>query len=357
MSSLINLHSPISYDIGYGVVALEIFRGLVRAGMKPIYWPIADRIPQSMEIPDDARELQLAIDRQDEYANDIPTLTIWHQHAMEKRIGHVVNAGLSFFERNNLTRREINSLNTQDRIIAPSSWAAEIMGEHLEVPIDLVHMGVDCEFFHYSPIIEKRDQDYIFLNTGKIEVRKGHDILIDMFNAAFEPSDQVQLWMSWDNPFLGPEETKAWQEKYLNTKMGSKIRFVPKMPRADLVKLYNVADCGIFPTRAEGLGLPILELMACGKPVITTNYSAMTDYLTRDTAFLVDVDEMEDAHDGRWFNGEGQWAKLGDNQQEAFIGYMRRLYQFRLSSLPGARLHMQKFSWDATVSKIMSLYR
>src|SRR5690606_28276529 len=136
-----------------------------------------------------------------------------------------------------------------------------------------------------------------------------------------------------------------------------RIRFVNKMPRADLVKLYNVVDCGIFPTRAEGLGMPILELMACGKPVITTNYSAMTDYLTKDTAFLVDIDELEDAHDGKWFNGEGQWANIGEDQQDAFISYMRKLYQFRLSSLPEARLHMQKFSWDATVSNIMSLYR
>ena len=62
-------------------------------------------------------------------------------------------------------------------------------------------------------------------------------------------------------------------------------------------------DVGIFPSRAEGWNLEILELMSCGKHIITTNYSAHTEFCNKENALLVDIDELETAYDGKWFLG------------------------------------------------------
>ena len=52
-----------------------------------------------------------------------------------------------------------------------------------------------------------------------------------------------------------------------------------------------------------------METMALNKPVILTNYSAHTQYSTKDNSYLVDVDSTEAANDGIWFKGQGNWAK------------------------------------------------
>ena len=48
-------------------------------------------------------------------------------------------------------------------------------------------------------------------------------------------------------------------------------------------------DCGVFPSRAEGRNLELLEMMSAGKHVITTDYSAHTEFCTKDNAGLVPI--------------------------------------------------------------------
>ena len=64
-------------------------------------------------------------------------------------------------------------------------------------------------------------------------------------------------------------------------------------------------DCGVFPARAEGWNLELLEMMSCGKNVIATNYSSHTEFCNSENCMLVETTELEDAHDGKWFRGQG----------------------------------------------------
>ena len=61
--------------------------------------------------------------------------------------------------------------------------------------ISIVPLGVDSDVFFERPTWS-RNSEYSFLNVGKLEKRKGHDFIIDIFNIAFEPSDDVCLKMS-----------------------------------------------------------------------------------------------------------------------------------------------------------------
>src|SRR5262249_9751658 len=53
---------------------------------------------------------------------------------------------------------------------------------------------------------------------------------------------------------------------------------------------YAEADCLVYPTRAEGFGLPVAEAMACKVPVIATRYSGLMDFCSDETTFLLDYD-------------------------------------------------------------------
>ena len=88
------------------------------------------------------------------------------------------------------------------------------------------------------------------------------------------------------------------------------------------------ADCGIFPSRAEGWNLELLEMLACGKQVITTNYSAHTEFCDEDNSHLVEIEKKELAYDGKWFHGKcGKWAKISDSEIDQFVDHMKKIHQ------------------------------
>jgi len=130
--------------------------------------------------------------------------------------------------------------------------------------------------------------------------------------------------------------------------------------QAELASIMNSTDCGIFPSRAEGWNLEILELMATGKHVITTNYSAHTEFCDEKNSMLVTPQNKEAAFDGQFFNGFGEWASLQGVEQE-FVTHMKNIYREwkeggkqRIVNEEGIKA-AEKFSWEATAKKIESI--
>lgn len=66
-----------------------------------------------------------------------------------------------------------------------------------------------------------------------------------------------------------------------------RVRWTGYVPEPVLVALYNLADLFVFPTLYEGFGLPVLEAMACGAPVVSTNVTSIPE-VSGDAAVLVD---------------------------------------------------------------------
>ena len=133
------------------------------------------------------------------------------------------------------------------------------------------------------------------------------------------------------NPFLSDEETKRWKDLYTNTNLGSKIRFIDrKNTQKEVYNIMQQIDCGVFPARAEGWNLEILELLSCGKHIITTNYSGHTEFCNTHNCLLVDIDQYETAYDGKWFHGNGgSWAKITQKEVEEFAMYMRHIHDMK----------------------------
>jgi glycosyltransferase involved in cell wall biosynthesis len=76
-----------------------------------------------------------------------------------------------------------------------------------------------------------------------------------------------------------------------------RVNFVGRIPEAKLPSLYRGAEALIFPSLYEGFGLPLVESMACGTPVVTSNVTAMPE-IAGDAALLVDptsIDQIADA--------------------------------------------------------------
>jgi hypothetical protein len=99
-------------------------------------------------------------------------------------------------------------------------------------------------------------------------------------------------------------------------------------------------------------------MMMIGKSVITTNYSAHTEFCTRSNARLVDIENVELAYDGKWFHGKcGNWAKIDDKVIEQFVNYLREVHHLKQSNAlitnSLALKTIEHFNWDHSADLVI----
>ena len=355
---MINIISPIN-QLGYGIAGFNICKALSEQTDVAL-WPISEPSVTNQNDADYVRELM---------ANNVlfdpnaPCIRIWHQHDMAQFVGKGLHIGFPIFELDTFTEAEKHHLSSCDGLFVCSEWAKQVclnnlhFGEHR---IHVIPLGVDTAVFTdwlQSPR-DPEPSSTIFFNCGKWEVRKGHDILIDAFKKAFPGDEDVQLWMMCQNPFNSPDENKQWHDKYDDPR----VKIIPRVETQE--EVYNImrrTDCGVFPSRAEGWNLEALEMMACGKQVIITDFSAHTEFCTKENSMLVTIDDTEMAYDGKWFHGQGNWAKIGNGQIDQIVSHMRKTHAsvqnnentFNTAGVETA----EKFSWKNSADKIMEVLR
>lgn len=284
---------------------------------------------------------------------DAPTLKIWHQFDMV--MPGKVKMGFPIFELEDFNEREDYNLRYPDYLFVCSQWAKDVLVQngHSSDKIRVVPLGFDENIFKPS---EMMDHDAtIFANFGKWEIRKGHDVLIKAFEAAFNPSDNVGLVMMPTNAFLSENQTNDWMQKYTRSKLGHKIQIIPRVVTQEMV--YNImrqVHCGVFPARAEGFNLEAIELLAAGKDLIITNCTGHTEFVNSKNSRLIEMnEEFEPAYDGVFFNGTLHWRKFGKDQFDQLVEHMRDYHKNRPCAPNKNGLDTaHKFTWSKSASKL-----
>jgi alpha-1,3-rhamnosyl/mannosyltransferase len=133
------------------------------------------------------------------------------------------------------------------------------------------------------------EQPYV-LTVGSLEPRKNMDRVIDAWELLPEALRRSHLLV-----VVGPY---GWRQHRVRRRLRAAERrgsVVPMgfVPAPVLAALYRRARAFVFPSLAEGFGLPVLEAMGCGAPVITSSRSSMPD-VAGDAALLVEPENVED---------------------------------------------------------------
>jgi glycosyltransferase involved in cell wall biosynthesis len=350
-----NIISPVDSYTGYGITGYNIWRQIYYLNNNSLLFPIGNI---NAEKGWDIECIKNGIGSRSHFDKSAPSFKLWHANDFfTKTHGDGKYGVLSFFEIDKLTEIEQQSYNIADIIFMPSEWAKNVLQNNgIKKDIIVCPMGVDTSIFNaQKPEDKKNKNTYIFINIGKFEIRKGHDILVDLFNNAFNENDDVELWMINHNPFLNQDQIKQWINLYNNSKLSSKIRFFPRIPdQISLAQIMSYADCGIFPSRAEGWNNEAIEMMAMDKPIIITNYSAHTQFCNKDNAYLVDIDTTVPANDGIWFNGSGNWASIEEKEIDQFIEHMRYVYKNNIRDNSYGLKTANNLSWHNTANIIYS---
>lgn len=353
----INIVAPIN-QLGYGITGLNVVKSLSHNNDISLFMIGQPQVTNQ----NDADIISKCIKNSYFFDANAPCIKIWHQHDMAQFAGRGKRIGFPIFELDRFNDLEKHQLKSLDIILVCSQWAKDVVCSNISSfpknNIKVIPLGVDTSIFKPSSV--SSDKTTKFFNCGKWEIRKGHDILVNIFNDAFELNDDVELHMMCENPFCSESEQSEWINLYKNSKLGHKIHIVARQNTQDEVySIMSQMHCGIFPSRAEGWNLELLEMMACGKKVITTNYSAHTEFCNDDNALLIPINKSEIAYDGKWFHGQGNWAYIDDNAKAIAIKYMRQIHH--LNQNEGLLLNdagiktAQNFSWANTARKILNV--
>jgi glycosyltransferase involved in cell wall biosynthesis len=177
---------------------------------------------------------------------------------------------------------------------AYSTWIAEQARAAGVEPgrIRVVPLGIDPAVFTPEGPVRAlaTEKQFRFLFVGGVSLRKGTDLLLDAYAQAFSRLDDVCLVLKDHSGDLFYRENHARGRipELQNDPDAPEILHLDEfLPEAELAALYRSCDVAVFPYRAEGFCLPILEAMASGTPSIAPDFGACLDFCSPDTSWLV----------------------------------------------------------------------
>jgi glycosyltransferase involved in cell wall biosynthesis len=225
------------------------------------------------------------------------------------------------------------------RIVTVSRFERDRIGRALELPEDKLVAIYNGYSSHFKPVdgykevtAKYTDSDRYIFFLGNTDPKKNTARILKAYSLYAESTDAPL-------PLLVADLNETVVEEILARQGISHIRPLLRMPgyipNGDLPAVYSGASVFLYASLRESFGIPILESMACGTPIITSNVSAMPE-IAGEGAMLVDpLDENSIA------------AALTSLMTDRALYAEKREYGLK---------RVKKFSWEKTARELLSLY-
>lgn len=248
--------------------------------------------------------------------------------------GYRIVIGRTMFETDRVNAQHVERCNRMDYVWVPTDFHVNTFVQSGVDPNKVVKIvqPVDWKFFDpvkYKPfylpskgtlvlgsrsVNIKTESHFVFLSVFKWEHRKGWDVLLRSYLKEFSKVDGVALYLL-TNPYYTEND---FGNKILEFVEGSDLErpvhgWAPvyvidnHIAQIDFPRIYKAADAFVLPSRGEGWGRPIVEAMAMSLPVIITNWSGPTEYMTEENSYPLPVERMSEVIEGP-FQGH-LWAE------------------------------------------------
>jgi glycosyltransferase involved in cell wall biosynthesis len=233
------------------------------------------------------------------------------------------------------------SAKVADAVIVPSELVRADVVRTLGVAPDNVHVVYEAAGELYRPLdaevaarVAKKyllEPGYV-LSVGSLEPGKNRSRLFQAMKALRDEGVHAHLAIVGQPAWKYEDEAALVDE----VGMGDRIHYLGYVPPGDLPALYNAAAVFAFPSLYEGFGLPVIEAMACGVPVLTSEISATAE-VAGEAGVLVDPQDVDAI-------GNGLGRLLGDPVLRDHYG--------RLGLARSAR-----FSWRRAADETHAVYQ
>ena len=216
--------------------------------------------------------------------------------------------GRSMFETDRIPADWVTACNRMDEVWVPSQFNVETFAKSGVERFKLVVMpgAVDSEFFdpaRHTVYPLPNPARFNFLSIFEWSSRKGWDVLLAAYSREFSADDDVCLWLRtylFSKPDGDPTEAIWLRIQEFTASLGLDGKKLPRIeliaeqvPSDQLPGLYLACDCYVAPSRGEGWGRPQHEAMLMERPVIATNWSANTEFMTVDNSYLLDYEVVD----------------------------------------------------------------
>ena len=203
--------------------------------------------------------------------------------------------------------------------------------------LHVIPLGFDPTVYH--PGVEAIPTDNpdacIFLFVGALIPRKNVAKVVEAYTRAFSVGDPVALLIKTD-PSLGMYDDGGLAEQLRNLQSVSTIppiRLIEgRFDDTDMARFYRMATALVQPYRGEGFGLPMLEAMACGVPVVVTGGGSTDDFVDDSVGYVLPAERVSlgNAVEGVELAGEGWWLEAST---DALVDAMRRIASDRTAAI------------------------
>jgi glycosyltransferase involved in cell wall biosynthesis len=188
-------------------------------------------------------------------------------------------------------------------------------------------------------ILERYQINYPYLlYAGNIRRHKNIPRLIEAFAVVREQLSTHQTYKDLRLVIIGDtiSQYPGVRQTVIKSRVENVVRFLGFVPFDTLRCFYESASAFVFPSRYEGFGLPPLEAMACGTPVVTSNVSSLPE-VVGDAAIQVNPEHVFDI-------ARGIKEVLLDEELRARL-------------IRSGREQAAKFSWNSTARQVLDIYR
>ena len=249
----------------------------------------------------------------------------------------------TFFNRLRQRWAVSRSVKKSDRILTVSRTTCDDLEKYYKVSssqIVVTRLGVRPEQFRIqqdqvNQVLDKyklKDQRYP-ITIGRIEKKKGIGFLLDVFDAYLDQNPESGLHLVLGGKMgNGQEEIKRQVE---SSKYKDRIHILGFVPQVDLAPLIKGALAYVFPSTYEGFGIPALEAMATGTPVITSDIPALRE-VCADAGMIKSTEDLQG-----WVDAVGQVQNA----------------EIRLELILKGAKRVERFSWSDTAQKTWEVLR
>ena len=292
---------------------------------------------------------------------------------IEDQITSACQVGVIFFEDTRITAEALEKAKKYSTIVAGSNWNADVLRSCGLTNVAMVNQGIDPAIFHPAPKSNLFGDRFVIFSGGKLEYRKGQDIVIAAFKRFHKKHPEALLITTWHN---------FWPQYMLGIEQTGNVAGLPNVNRDGSLgiaqwlvtnglpidsfidiglipnhlagQILREADAAVFTNRCEGgTNLVAMESMACGIPTILSANTGHLDLIYSDICYP--LSSQGQVKSTAYFPGVEGW---GESEVGEVVDALEQIYtnreQAKICGLAAANF-MLDWTWEKQIKRFLDV--